>query len=342
MQHSVTEEYYSGQGVVLVAARDANGKPKGYRPIGNVPNLAIRNETSVLEHKESTTGARGTDKRLTTEVKVTMAITIENFNSKNLADSLRGAVVTYPSAAVVDEAINAYAGAISAVGKIKLSAVTLKMGATNTLTPYNEASPATPWDYQLNADAGSFKFNDGSSVATDKLGVVPTGVAAGGTTVYTVPAGHQFAVGDTVKGAGFTGADAANVEAEQVVTAVTATTVTTDLDSTADTITAAAGSRLINLTGAMPATASYTHATQQSVGAFTEGAKELYMRFEGLNTAEEESPVVVDVFKFLVDPAQELALISETLQSFVMEGSVLADTTQATEDKYYTVRKIDK
>ena len=75
MGHQVTEEYFSGQGVVLVAARDVNGNPKGFRPVGNVPNLAIKNATTVLEHKESTTGARGTDKRLTTEVKVSLEVT---------------------------------------------------------------------------------------------------------------------------------------------------------------------------------------------------------------------------------------------------------------------------
>jgi hypothetical protein len=53
------DHYYSGQGVVLLAERDAQGKPTGFVPVGNVSDLKITVSTSVLEHKESHTGQRG-------------------------------------------------------------------------------------------------------------------------------------------------------------------------------------------------------------------------------------------------------------------------------------------
>lgn len=71
------------------------------------------------------------------------------------------------------------------------------------------------------------------------------------------------------------------------------------------------------------------------------------MRFEGLNTAEVDgstgrsSPVVVEVFKFSTDPFQELALIADTVQSFVLEGSVLADGFRTTGSKYFNVKKLN-
>jgi formyltetrahydrofolate synthetase len=88
-------------------------------------------------------------------------------------------------------------------------------------------------------------------------------------------------------------------------------------------------------------TVSYSYAAQTKVDALTEGAKELYMRFEGLNTAEGNDPVVVEVFKFLTDPLKELALISDAIQQFTLEGSVLADPTKTTGSKFFNARKLN-
>lgn len=337
MQHSVKEEYFSGQGVVLVADRDPTGRPKGLRPLGNCPALAFRNATSVLEHKESTTGARGTDKRITTENKVTVSITVENFNSKNLALALRSAVTQMSAGTLVDEAVNGYPGLVTPLSHLQVSDVAIVSGA-DTLVPY--VDDATPWDYKLNAAAGSFQLNDAGG-ATDLL-LAPTAVTVGATTSYAI-ANSGVTPGDTVVLTGLAGADAAFANGiEQLVLASDADSVTTTLDTTGKVITTGAGTRMFDKDVPVPLTVSYTYAAQQKIGAYTRGAKELYLRFEGLNTAEDESPVVVTAFKFSVDPAQELALLSDGLQQFVMEGSVLADTTQPGDSKFYSVQKIDK
>jgi hypothetical protein len=88
-------------------------------------------------------------------------------------------------------------------------------------------------------------------------------------------------------------------------------------------------------------TVDYQFADQLVVDALTQGAKELYMRFEGLNTAEGNDPVVVEVFKFSTDPFKELALIGDTVQSFVLEGSVLADGSRSVGSKYFKVTKLN-
>lgn len=259
--HSVVEEYFSGQGVVMIGTRDANGKAAGLRPVGNCPSLSIKNATSVLEHKESTTGARGTDKRLTTEIKVTLDMTLENFNSKNLAQAIRGTVTSITGATVSDVAYKAYSGLVTPLAHIKLSSVVVKQGAT-TLTPF--VDDTTDWDYKVNTEAGSLLFNGGANV---------------------------------------------------------------------DLLTYTAGSADVLV--------SYTYASQQSVGAFTTGQAELFLRFEGLNTAEGDVPVVVDVFRFTVDPTQDLSLISDALQQFVLSGSVLKDSKQSVGSQYYAVKKVD-
>lgn len=85
----------------------------------------------------------------------------------------------------------------------------------------------------------------------------------------------------------------------------------------------------------------YSFAEQQVVDALTQGTKEMYMRFEGLNTAEGNTPVVIEVFKFSTDPFKELSLIGTTIQSFVLEGSVLADSLHSLGSLYFTVTKLN-
>jgi hypothetical protein len=80
--------YFSGQGTVLVGDRTAAGKSAGLVPVGNVSALQIAIATSVLEHKESYSGSRGIDLRLTQETKATLSVTMENFNAYNLALAL--------------------------------------------------------------------------------------------------------------------------------------------------------------------------------------------------------------------------------------------------------------
>jgi hypothetical protein len=88
-------------------------------------------------------------------------------------------------------------------------------------------------------------------------------------------------------------------------------------------------------------THSYEYAAQTNVEALTSGATELAMRFEGLNTAEGNNPVIVEVFKFLTDPLKELSLISDTVQKFTLEGSVLADSSRVSGSKFFKVTKLN-
>lgn len=238
------DHYYSGQGVVMGAERDAQGNPKGYEAFGNVSDLKVSVATSVTEHKESHTGQRGTDKRLTTETKCTFSMTLENFVSSNLASALRGSKAVVASGSVVDAPIKVYLGKVTALPHIKISAVAIDDGVTPLVLGT---------DYWVNEAAGSVKF--------------------------------------------------------------------------ADTIT--------GLTDGEEVLISYTYAEHVKVDALTEAAKELSLRFEGLNTAEGDVPVIVEIFKINTDPLKELSLISDTIQQIVLEGSVLLDSTKTEGSKYF-------
>ena len=60
--------------------------------------------------------------------------------------------------------------------------------------------------------------------------VTPTGISRGSTTTWTVPSTHSFLAGDKINAIGFF---ATNYNVEQTVSSVTATTVVTDLNSSA-------------------------------------------------------------------------------------------------------------
>jgi hypothetical protein len=240
--------YYSGQGVMLVGPRNTDGSPGALLPVGNVSALSIQIATTVVEHKNSQDGQRAIDLRLITETKATLSMTLERFDAANLATCLRGTSTKQTGGTVTAEPHVAHPGAVVALNKMKVSAVTVKKGATTYVLGT---------DYQLNTEAGSIMcLSTGAMVEGDAI------------------------------------------------------------------------------------TVDYTYATQYLTDAMTLGLTDLYLRFEGLNTADTNAPVVVEVFKFNTDPLKELSLISDAVQQFQLTGDVLADGLRATGSKYFNVRQL--
>lgn len=87
-------------------------------------------------------------------------------------------------------------------------------------------------------------------------------------------------------------------------------------------------------------TVTYDYEEQYLVSALTRPITDNWLRFEGLNTVEENSPVIVDVFRFSNDPLKELALLSDTFGQFVIEGSVLKDDTRLSGSNYFSIKKL--
>ncbi len=261
--NSVESKYYSGQGIVLIGERDPEtGKILGYRNIGNVSSLELTIEVSNLEHKESSTGQRATDKRLTTEQKANIAMTMESIKKENLALALRGDASAVVGAAVADEAITAYLGLTVPLANINLDpevAIVVKGTGDDAAVTYELNK-----NYTVNEAVGSINF---------------------------LTAAEQTAAGAVA--------------------------------SIAD------GAELV---------VSYTHLGFDRVNAMTQGAKAYALRFEGLNTADTNKPVVVDIFKFESDPLQNLALINDEIANMSLAGSALADQTRTSGSKFFEER----
>lgn len=324
--------YYSGQGVVMLARRDASGNPKGFEALGNCPAAQITIETTNTEHKESQSGQRATDLRLVTDTQAAIALTLENYAADVLARALRGDHTAVAAGTVSSEGVTLFNGKILPFARKRVSAVTLSRGA-QALTPY--VDDATPWDYKLNGDAGSVLINDGSVTAIDKLttgGTAPSAISVGATTSITVA--NSAAVGDYVSFTGFTGADAAliNGKRHKILTA-SSTAITIDLNTTGKTITV--GTPLSAFDG-VALTAAYTFAAQNQVDALTQGQIEYFLRFEGLNTADGNNPVILEAFRVVFDPTQAKDLINdENPAQFVLNGSILSDSTRSSGSKFF-------
>ena len=61
---------------------------------------------------------------------------------------------------------------------------------------------------------------------------------------------------------------------------------------------------------------------------FTQPLPERWIRFEGLNTADGNREVVIDLYRVAINPANELSIITDELLKFELSGQVLADLTK--------------
>lgn len=337
--------YFSGQGVVLIGERDAlTGKPKGLVSVGNVTDLSINIAVETLEHKESQTGQRSIDLRLTTQTTVEVTATLENFIAQNLKLALRGDATGVAAGSVVNEDVLFYAGKVTALANIQVAAspaFVIGIGVPN-LTLFIDDD--TPYDYKLNSEAGSVLFNDGSVTLVDTLpsfGEAITLITISTTAVVTMAAVPAFVeVGGKAIPGGITWTvnptNGQTGERAYTVLAKTLTTVTLDWNTTGGTY-GSAGDIVFDGT---TFEADYTWAAYNLVDGLTQGSMERYLRFEGLNTADDFKPVIVEVFKFVTDPAAAFALISDEVQQFELTGNALSDALQTPGSKFFKVQLV--
>ncbi len=236
------EIYFSGQGTVYTATRDISGNAVGYRDIGNVPSLRLTLETDVLEHKESRTGQRLTDLRLTRERTARISMTMESLTKANLMMLLYG---TSSTVSAGTSTLEPFPSGLVAGDMVSLA------------FPLVNPSPA----FVLVDSAGSpATLTEGTHYKVDK--------GAGMVTMLTVGAYTQ------------------------------------------------------------PFKATYNYLAEDIVPFFREPSTERFLRFSGLNTANANKPVIVELYRVVFDPVGNLDLINDEFAQFELEGSVLYDSTR--------------
>lgn len=232
--------YFSGQGKVYAAPRGVGGAAGAFKFLGNVPELSVAMATSVIEHKESTSGSRITDQRIVKENKASCSMVLEEFNANNLVMALYGTTTAITGSTVTGEAFPSglVAGDFVRTKFPKISAVTIKDGA-------------------------------GSPV--------------------TLVAGTDYAI------------ESANHGLIRIISVGTYV---------------------------QPFTINYTYAASTDVTMFSSAPAERYLRFEGLNTADGNNAVLVELYRVLFDPLKNFGMIQDDLAKFQLDGGVLYDTTR--------------
>jgi hypothetical protein len=90
---------------------------------------------------------------------------------------------------------------------------------------------------------------------------------------------------------------------------------------------------LLDATGyTLPLKASYSYAEVNNIAFFTQPIQEVAVRFEGVNTADGNKKVLVEIYRVALDPTKDLGLISNDLGKFQLEGNALVDNTKPNND----------
>jgi len=77
-----------------------------------------------------------------------------------------------------------------------------------------------------------------------------------------------------------------------------------------------------------PLKASYTAGSVANLAMFSAARPELWLRFEGLNTADSDRPVLVELYRAAPDPLKGFDFIGDDVTKLDIEGGVLADMTK--------------
>ncbi|MDI6750490.1 MAG: hypothetical protein QMD73_09975 [Rhodocyclaceae bacterium] len=87
--------------------------------------------------------------------------------------------------------------------------------------------------------------------------------------------------------------------------------------------------QFLNVTGfTAPFKASYTFGAVTEIGIFTQPLPERFLRLEGVNTAAGNAKVLIELYRVAFDPLKKFDIISNDINKFELEGSLLADSTK--------------
>lgn len=137
----------------------------------------------------------------------------------------------------------------------------------------------------------------------------------------------------------------ANVDVSNVIVGDDAVPTTTYVEGVDYHLDAKSGAILVLSTGAITDMQNlfidYDHSAQENIAGLTSSsAPEVWVRFAGLNTADTNKPVIIDVFKASVQPLAALELINEEFASLEMTTTILTDITKTSGSTFFNVRRV--
>jgi hypothetical protein len=136
---TLNDNFFSGQGEVLLALRDSNGNPGAFWRVGNAPQFEIGLTIERTKHKESRSGQRLEDKVQAKTKGGTVKMVLEDIRKDNLALLLSGQKVTLASGSYTSGSPDTFPSGLAVGSIVKLT----RPNASSIVIKDSAGSPAT-------------------------------------------------------------------------------------------------------------------------------------------------------------------------------------------------------
>ncbi|MBY0572050.1 MAG: hypothetical protein K2P84_00080 [Undibacterium sp.] len=91
---------------------------------------------------------------------------------------------------------------------------------------------------------------------------------------------------------------------------------------------------LTDVTGfTQPFKVAYTHAAIENVSIFSAVQSEVFLRYEGINLAENGAPIIVELYRVSTEPLKDLPLITEKISDMNLSAAVMIDVSKPASDE---------
>lgn len=298
---------YLGSGKVYLRRRGASA---GLTEVGNCSKLEFSVKEDVKTQQDFRKAGGGTYAEVRRVQSVEASMVLHDYNKDNLAYALFGTASSVVAGTVTGEAVTGYPGALTRLAHPNPTAV--------TVTP---------------AGASAAAWTATTAAALDAL------------RTPTVVNGHFY----RATTAGTTGA-AEPTWPTTIGATVTDGTVTwtcagkTALVAGTDYEVRQGGVYFLAAAGIQAGaalTVDYSHLAYDVVQALTTGGATIELSFEGLNEADSNNPVLIDVWKLSLGASDALSLIGDNFGALTLKGTVQADATKgAGLSQYYRVQML--
>lgn len=313
MAAETINQAYIGIGKLHVRAA---GSAAAFRHVGNCSLLNLKQTLDVQRQRDYTRAGGGTLKKVSRLQSMDADLTMLSWNSANLALATAGDATPVTGATATDEAAMAYRDSTVRLTHPPLAVSAVKGGGAVV----------------TGAIAGTTLTVSAVTSGTLAVGqTIAGGTITGGTTI-------------TALGTGTGGAGTYTVNNSQTVTSTTITATGPTYAASAYELTPGGiyippGSPIPDASGLL---VSYTYGDYARIEAGTKTATIVEAFFEGLNEAEGNAQMLVDIWRLSLPPADELALIGDTMGELKFQAEVLKDATKgAGVSAYYRARKVN-
>lgn len=151
---TLNNNYFSGQGDLLLAKRDSSGNPGAFWMIGNSPKFELSFSVERRKHQEARSGQRLVDKVQSTTKGGMVKFTLEDIRKDNIALAMSGNKVSLGSGSYSGSSYDTFPSGLVVGSIVKLA----KPNAASIVVKDSAGSPATlvlNTDYKvLDADHG--------------------------------------------------------------------------------------------------------------------------------------------------------------------------------------------